>query len=160
MLVWFGISLAISFFTPDALGIEVNDSYGDLTVLGEWMFSLSALAAMTLVLPFHSMAGFALYLNRRIELEAWDIEISFHNLANRKRAAAARSAGLLASLMLAAVVCLGLPEKADAATDHSRESASEMIEDVLQGEDFGQERTLRKWRIRDWSEEAEEDTIP
>jgi len=160
LLVCFGISLAISFFTPDALGIKVNDSYGDLTILGEWMFTLSALAAMTLVLPFHSMGGFALYLNRRIELEAWDIEISFHNLANRKRETASRSAGLLASSLFAVIVCLTASDGVDAATDHNRESAAEMIEEVLQGEDFGQERTLRKWRFKDWSEEVEEDSFP
>lgn len=34
------------------------------------------IAAMTAVEPFYVAAGFALYLNRRVELEAWDIELS------------------------------------------------------------------------------------
>ncbi|HNG59662.1 MAG TPA: hypothetical protein PKZ52_07525, partial [Cellvibrionaceae bacterium] len=37
----------------------------------------------TLVAPFFVATGFALYLNRRIWLEAWDIDISFRTLAKR-----------------------------------------------------------------------------
>ncbi|HVF35633.1 MAG TPA: DUF4129 domain-containing protein [Candidatus Saccharimonadia bacterium] len=39
--------------------------------------------AMTLVEPFYVGAGFGLYLDRRTELEAWDIELSFRKLAQR-----------------------------------------------------------------------------
>ncbi len=28
------------------------------------------------------------------------------------------------------------------------------------GEDFGQERTLRKWRFKDWNEEVEAESFP
>ena len=160
LLVCFGIALMIDFFTPESSGLKVYDKFGDLTLLGEWMYSLSGFLAMTLVMPFHVMAGFALYLNRRIELEAWDIEISFRNLANRKRASESQSAGLLASLMLAMVICLAAPGSVDAAIDHDRDTASEMIDEILQGEDFGQERTLRKWRFKDWKEEVETEAFP
>jgi hypothetical protein len=34
------------------------------------------IAAMSFVEPFYVAAGFSLYLNRRVELEAWDIEMS------------------------------------------------------------------------------------
>ena len=85
LLLAFGILVLIEFFTPDSMGLRFYDSFGDLTLAGEWLFTLAAIAAMTLVMPFHNMAGFALYLNRRIELEGWDIEISFRNLAQRKR---------------------------------------------------------------------------
>ena len=33
--------------------------------------------------PLYGGGGFALYLNRRSELEGWDIELSFRNLADR-----------------------------------------------------------------------------
>ncbi len=160
LLVCFGIALMIDFFTPESLGLEVYDKFDDLTLLGEWMFTLSGFMAMSLTMPFHCMAGFALYLNRRIELEAWDIEISFRSLANRKRASESQAAGLLASLMLAVIVCLAVPGSADAAIDHDRDSAAGLIEEVLQSEDFGQERTLRKWRFKDWSEEVDEEAFP
>ncbi|MCP4391325.1 MAG: DUF4129 domain-containing protein, partial [Gammaproteobacteria bacterium] len=71
-----------------------------------------------------------------------------------------QSAGLLASMMLAFVVALALPGSVDAATDHDRDSASELIKQVFEGEDFGQQRTVRKWRFKDWSEEVEEEAFP
>lgn len=39
--------------------------------------------AYALVAPFYICSGFALYLNRRIELEGWDIDIGFRKLAQR-----------------------------------------------------------------------------
>jgi hypothetical protein len=40
--------------------------------------------AMTLVAPFYITCGFALYLNRRIKLEAWDIDIAFRRIVNKR----------------------------------------------------------------------------
>ena len=48
--------------------------------------------ATTVVEPFYVGAGFGLYLNRRTEIEAWDVEIAFRRL--RQRLAA--TAGVLA----------------------------------------------------------------
>lgn len=39
--------------------------------------------AMSVVEPFYVAAGFALYLNRRTELEAWDLELAFRHLRER-----------------------------------------------------------------------------
>ncbi len=161
LLVCFGIVIILGFFTPDSLAIGVYDRFGDLTLTGEWIITLAGLAAIALVMPFHTMAGFALYLNRRIELEAWDIEISFRRLANRKRPTDSPGAGLLASLLLTVTLLFPAMLPVDAAViDHDRESAGNLIEEVLQGDDFGHERTLRKWRFKDWSEEVDEEVIP
>jgi hypothetical protein len=42
--------------------------------------------AVTLVEPFYVAAGFALYINRRVALEGWDIEVAFRRLASRLEA--------------------------------------------------------------------------
>jgi len=159
LLLAFGIVVMVDFFTPDTLGVRYYDTFGDLTLTGEWVYTLSGIAAITLVMPFHTMAGFALYLNRRIELEAWDIEISFRNIANRKQSAAARAAGLAVTIFFAGLLTLAAPGTADAASEHDRASAAQLIESVLQGEDFGQQRTIRKWRLKDWNQ-AEDETFP
>ena len=144
---------------PDTLGISYYDSFNDLTLAGEWIYTLAGIAAITLVMPFHTMAGFALYLNRRIELEAWDIEISFRNLANRKQRATSHRAGVVSAIVLAGLVTLTMPAAVDAAIEHDHESALQLIESVLQGQDFGEERKVRKWRFKGWSE-ADEEAIP
>jgi hypothetical protein len=159
LLLAFGIVLMFDFFTPDTLGVSYYNTFGDLTLTGEWVYTLSGIAAITLVMPFHTMAGFALYLNRRIELEAWDIEISFRNIANRKLSAATRAAGLTVTVFFVGLLTLAAPGTADAATEHDRASAAQLIESVLQDEDFGQQRTVRKWRFKDWNQ-AEDETFP
>ena len=155
-LLAFSLVVLFDFFIPDSFGIRYYDSFGDLKLTGEWIFTLAAILAMALVMPFHSMAGFALYLNRRIELEAWDIEISFRNIANRKQATAAQLMTLPVLVLVAALLGAGLPGNAEAAGGHDRESAAELIEQVLQGEDFGQDRLVKRWRFKEWSDDAEE----
>ena len=47
---------------------------------GSWMTGIVLtcfVAAVAIVEPFFVGAGFAMYLNRRVELEAWDIEQEF-----------------------------------------------------------------------------------
>ncbi len=45
-------------------------------------------SALGLTAPFYAACGFALYLNRRIKLEAWDIDIAFRRIVNKRRAPA------------------------------------------------------------------------
>lgn len=75
--------------------------------------------AMSLVGPFYAGSGFGLYLNRRTQLEAWDVELSFRRLAERIRA--------LSGVAMLALLVLGTPlmaspahaatSKADACAD-------------------------------------------
>lgn len=76
-----------------ALVGEENPVWADvgLNVFG-WL-------AMTLIEPFFVGAGFGLYLNRRTEIEAWDVEMALRRLRERLGGAAPL---LLALVLLAA----------------------------------------------------------
>lgn len=65
-------------------------------------FNAVAWLATTLVEPFYVGAGFGLYLNRRTEIEAWDIELVLRRLRARLLAAAVplAAAGLVLSALL------------------------------------------------------------
>jgi hypothetical protein len=65
-----------------------------LLLLGAWWLSVS------LVEPIYVAAGFGLYLHRRTQLEAWDVELVFRRLAARARELAAAAAALLAVALL------------------------------------------------------------
>jgi hypothetical protein len=71
------------------------------------LLNLMAWAATSLVEPFYIGAGFGLYLNRRTQLEGWDIEIAFRRLRARLRAAAA-----VAATLVALCIVLPLPARA------------------------------------------------
>ncbi|MGJ7902603.1 DUF4129 domain-containing protein [Lysobacter sp. 1R34A] len=53
------------------------------------LFNLLAWGAVSVIEPFYVGAGFGLYLNRRTQIEGWDIEIVFRRLRARLAAAAA-----------------------------------------------------------------------
>ncbi len=159
IIVAVGLFLTLMFFVPDSLELEIFDTAGELTLPGEWIATICAFLAMVLVIPFHTLAGFALYLNRRIELEAWDIEITFRSLYQRKKQP---SSSLVATLLIGMMMVLvgsNLPVNSFAATEHDNASAKRLIENVLETPDFGTEKTVRKWRFRNWVEENE-DKIP
>ena len=59
-----GLVLLFEFFTPDSLDIQFYDEFDQVALAGEWIITIASILAMMLVIPFHSMAGFALYLNR------------------------------------------------------------------------------------------------
>jgi hypothetical protein len=42
-----------------------------------WLLTLTYCAVVLFVEPFYVAAGFAMYLNRRVQLEAWDVEQEF-----------------------------------------------------------------------------------
>ena len=155
----FGIAALILFFIPEDFGFKAYDTVEELTLAGQWLYILCWFAAMTLVMPFHTMAGFALYLNRRIELEAWDIEITFRNLAQRKQKTSEKMTQLMVAALLAIVVTIATPDSSYAAIEHNAESAQQLIDEVLKGDDFGHEISVRKWRFKDVIEENE-DKIP
>ena len=63
--------------------------------------------AMSAIEPFYVAAGFGLYLNRRTQLEAWDVEIAFRRMRRRLEA-------LAAPAVLACVLLLAWPAGAQA----------------------------------------------
>ncbi|MFA9418793.1 MAG: DUF4129 domain-containing protein [Gammaproteobacteria bacterium] len=159
LIFCFGIAALILFFIPEDLGFDTFDTTDQLNLVGEWFYTWCWYLAITLLMPFHTMAGFALYLNRRIELEAWDIEITFRNLAQRKRDSSRSAASLALVALLAGLIAITTPSASYAAINHDSGSAKKLIDEVLQGEDFGQDRIVRKWRFKNLVEENE-DKIP
>ncbi|MDR2113173.1 MAG: DUF4129 domain-containing protein, partial [Candidatus Accumulibacter sp.] len=66
--------------------------FGQTGLIEDPFFTAVWLVAEAIVEPFYVAAGFSLYLNRRSELEGWDIELAFRHMAE-VRAGAASPAG-------------------------------------------------------------------
>lgn len=85
---YLGLYALIIFLMPFiGLGIDqlMEPTYTDMIIL-----NCISLIAMALVAPFYVSCGFMLYICRRIELEAWDIEICFRDMAADRRSKAPR----------------------------------------------------------------------
>jgi hypothetical protein len=72
---------------------------GDPPLWYSWLLLGLGLAALAVTEPFFAAAGFALYLNRRTQLEGWDLELAFRRLRSR----------LAPTALLLLLACLGGP---------------------------------------------------
>jgi hypothetical protein len=109
---------------------------------------------MTLMEPFFVGGGFALYLNRRVELEGWDIELAFRRLAKRLERRRARARGLPAAaalllLLLAPARALSATDAETASMGAERSDYKVAIEEVLAGPEFERSRQITTWQLID-----------
>jgi hypothetical protein len=126
---------------------------------GTWVFCLFlAFAGFFLIEPFYVGAGFALYVQRRVELEGWDLELAFRRLALRVRAPAGHAAmsrrtpqprGALVLALFA--IGLAAPSRADQARP-PRLPPAPTIEAILEDPVFGGRRAEWQWAVRGWEE--------
>lgn len=96
-----GAIAAILMFVPiDELPETVRAGWAQIGEQTPWWaglgFNAIAWLATSVIEPFYVGAGFGLYLNRRTQIEAWDVEIAFRRLRERLRAASMGFAVLLA----------------------------------------------------------------
>ena len=79
-------ALSLLFWlAPDSLVPDLWDLFSDGadTPFTRTATLVAYYLAMSVVEPFYVAAGFTLYLNRRSELEAWDLELAFRHLRER-----------------------------------------------------------------------------
>lgn len=78
-----GVVSLLMWFLPDRLDTQLWSALtslarADIALAVAWAYG----AVVLLLEPFYVASGFAMYLNRRVELEAWDVEQEFrHALA-------------------------------------------------------------------------------
>jgi hypothetical protein len=71
------LSLVV-WFTPPGWDIDPEALFtGDTHLVAQAVVSIAYIVSVLLIEPFYVAAGFGMYLNRRTELEAWDIEQEF-----------------------------------------------------------------------------------
>lgn len=116
--------------------------------------------ATSIVEPFFVGAGFGLYLNRRTQIEAWDVEIAFRKL--RARLAVAASPLLLLILLAGTVDTVWAQERdtpppPPSSAEHSAENEEPPIPPTLP-EVFGEERVDDR-RFRKAADQAYQDPL-
>lgn len=138
-------------------GIFTGTSGSDM----EYILSLvdygTQLIALIIIEPFFVAAGFALYLNRRTQLEAWDIELSFRSIGKRLTEKAAKQAGVFtmtAACLIGLLVCQ--PNTVQAASDEYLsphrlpvEQSSEALAKVMRTGELTDLRQVSTWLPRD-----------
>ena len=161
VLIWMFLPPHVEFDLPDFM-FESQPEYWVSLVQGVFYFLV-----VTLIEPLYVAGGFTLYLNRRTQLEGWDIEITFRRLARRLAALRESVPMVLAAVALGSLLVLGSPQTAladetakapslgeeVADTRLPGERSGEIIDAVLASEDFGHTETVMRWRLKQDEEE-------
>ncbi len=110
-----------------------------------WLLLLCYLAGCSLFAPFYVCAGFMMYISRRVELEAWDIEIGFKRLRQRLAQQQGRRLRTIAAIFLAFCLALTMGAEKGGAAAPAPHAAAITIAKVLKQRDFGKEVTQYRW---------------
>lgn len=143
------IHLLIVMMLPQTVDIDITSlEYLESSLFYAWFGNIVYLLVASLIAPFYVAAGFSLYINSRTELEAWDIEIAFRQMAAKKeqrtRGGALSKAASLILLAVVSVASLGSPNDTLAL---EREEARTNIKEVLAHKDFGEKKTVSRWEL-------------
>lgn len=165
--------------TPTWTGVDwtqITDDWLDGTLGQPLLIVLQLTLAATLLLlhPFYVGAGFATYLDRRTELEGWDLEIAFRAI-DRRLSVGSRRVAVLCVLLLGYGALAPQPvsarEQATQPTPHHEQEAAaaqapsersgavwsgaperdprRVAAEILEGSDFERQVTQTRWQLRD-----------
>lgn len=166
--------LLLAVLTGIAMMVPATVELGWYEIVTEhvWLFNLVYFLVFSLVAPFYIACGFALYLNRRIELEGWDIELGFRQIAEQAvhkhpYRQVRHSSEKVPSVMLALLLPLGLilmaPEAVQAESAASERhlveqnilQAEQRITQVFEDEIFHQIETSYYPKLPDFDDKEE-----
>jgi Domain of unknown function (DUF4129) len=141
--IFLSLSFLITLFLliPDELH-WIN--FGHFVFLPDkWLLLACYLFSCSIIAPLYVCSGFMMYISRRVQLEAWDIEIGFKRLRQRLEK---RKNGLVRALvpLLIALSFISAPGIAGA-DGPDPQTAKAAITKVLQQKDFGQKVTVYRW---------------
>lgn len=175
LVIYLSLFFLLALFIPEEMDVDLSGLIGGDMF---WMMvvqNIFYLVAIAIIAPFYVAAGFSLYLHRRIELEAWDIELGFRQLAQRldadsrnvkssniKSGTARSVTGSLVSLLLCCLLWGGAGVEVSAAVapaveqprtelniqseQSDRDHTRRQISGILSDPLFGQEEIRNKWR--------------
>lgn len=115
-----------------------------------FVFNFLSYLAISLIAPFYVACGFALYLNQRTHLEAWDIELAFKRLALRL---SERSSNM--KVRLASWISIGLIILMANISNPQHLNAAEVDTDEKLEQSNQQEVEHKQESIPDWKSEID-----
>lgn len=168
MALWLGLAVLLYLLIPAQL--QENWSWLQLLEVShsQWLWAehlsnLLYVLVLTVWQPIYVACGFSLYLNRRTQLEAWDVELAFRNLAQRvKNNALAIALALLCSLPYAESVFAESSSTVAAAPYHDElgvadprllkqmltsEQAQHSIKEIFNAPPFKNYKTVKQWHF-------------
>ncbi|KAF0865120.1 DUF4129 domain-containing protein [Pseudomonas sp. LD120] len=160
--LWIGLMLLFYLLLPQQIELDWNWQSLIIAAQHDWLWLehlTNAFYALVLVIwePIYVACGFSLYLNRRTELEAWDIELVFRRL--RQRLAGIAVLLLSVGLLLAPSPSLwaAAPSSSVAGPEAPRlllqpltsKASKESIQGILDKPPFKNQESVTRYRFGD-----------
>jgi hypothetical protein len=157
-IIGISLMLLVEAFVPvgqEGLFFGADFFGGDYPNWKHFLSNLLFMVGESLVEPLYVASGFALYLNRRSELEGWDIELAFRRLADRVTSGTAPLGRQVIALAIAfglgsLAVCV--PDSAWAASTKAESRPKQVVKEVLADPVFGREVEEMRWQARSENE--------
>jgi hypothetical protein len=108
VILMLGIYGLIVMLIPAEADIDYWEMLSQETASSAYLSNFVTYTCAALIAPFYVCAGFMLYINRRILLEGWDIEIQFRLLASRLQQQNTAHYNSSAAKLIASVCLIGL----------------------------------------------------
>ena len=136
IILWVSLFGLLYLFLPEKTAQNfVTSLFGNDVEAETWVSVLDYffyIAVVTLVHPFYIAASFSLYINRRTQLEAWDIELDFRKLSIRLSNLAKNSLGtIFISVFILASLNMHVPAYADTSNSAETQKAKKEITEIL-----------------------------
>jgi hypothetical protein len=142
MLIWLFIP---ADYSEDLLSRLFSNELDGIGYTVEIIAVTGFVVVMTFLEPFYIGASFALYINRRTQLEAWDIELDFRKMSQRMKAAD-NTLNAIPAILFALCLTLGFmdrPAFAESTEQPQQESSQKTNEEkVVIPDDFVAEHRL------------------
>ncbi len=176
ILTWSVLGLFFLFIPEDYLEPIIknifNPELGSIETWATLLFSFIFILVTLAIEPFYIAANFALYINRRTQLEAWDLELSFRHIAKRLQAATKKMFSVVLVMMLATLMSfiflsdnsyaesadenIEIPETSE--VDYLPEArldvseSKKVITDIVHSKDLKGEKNTIEWRLKELDE--------
>ena len=166
VIFFFSVLGLVFMFSPEYYTDAIGDALTPGSVNQVWWAGLVINSfiyiAYLIVEPFYVAGGFALYINRRTQLEGWDIEIAFRQLAQRVRQPHRYSS--VALLLVALAVGFVLPsvdsayaEQTSTNTVLTNAEAKKTIQEIMARDEFNNKKIIKAWRNKNKKDEEKEE---
>lgn len=140
------LSIDSNGFSEDLIDMLIFNEISYLSLVTLGLFALGIL----LWEPIYVAAGFSLYLKRRSDIEAWDIELQFRKTEQNKNKT---SSALFAALLAVLVGFSGYTTEAYAAENAQRQQAieqsTEALNELLKQPEYGGKKTQKRLKFFD-----------
>lgn len=159
ILLWLPDQMQQEFFQK-LIGNE-----GNMSSLIEVLSYVIAVIAIIIIEPFYIAGSFSLYINRRTQLEAWDIELVFRHMADRlssmktgvKKLASVVFAFILTTSILALSLPTAMAEESAAKVVLPVEKSKSVITDLMQTEALKHKIVTETWQRKEECKSKDKD---